>query len=1064
MKKSGECPSFQFIRTGRRFLFLLLFISARLNHLYAQDTVYFSGIRNLLDSVSGIFKENHSELTFFKYHLISTSGNVYDYFKGNIDTDSTTEMLTYLNTVKEVGLSNFNPEDSSVSIVNLEKRMLDLLDTGYTPISLTFVEYSDFKDSTIALELVGFENNAFTETQVSEYYPFEKKRLFTGSVLNHVIKNPTQKFFIDEKLIQSNIREEIDSLYIDFDDSNGFIPVELNQAFSISYNSEGLKNCVMKIKAAGDYYYSKFQIYDSTLNFNSYANSLISSVIQPDIGPEEIETPTMIHGHYAVWLAPCHSSIIKPYIVVSGFNPGHGKQLVPFQWQWQDIVININGNVVTIPLTYGWRGTYYETYNGVYNKRFSQSNTEGDDNGAHILDRLRDEGYDIIIMMNDNGVDYIERTAELVEALINRINYIKFGNGSYIENVVCGVSAGGVASRLALANMEAKYKQGLGPHPHTKMWVSMETENQGANVPLGFQYLVDFQANPNNLLPAFTLPINAIQVAADWVNWQVAQVAQGFNQSVTARQLTLYTPSSPTGPQAVRTNLLNTFANVPYNTSGYPDFVRRVGISQGSAVGSVIPHSTDKIFDSQLKMNPNGDSYSETDCKGSYTVYEPVAKKTTTARWWSSISNGQNIFDGNVMINETWTYMKRQCTVIDLGNGPQCYCIGPFVMSGYSAVIANQHIQKPSTSIAVNHDDVPGSTQSVQHELYHSSAYPFYNNWFAGNSFASYDTCLHNFAPTVSGLDLHDPNTGLPSDDFSDPVTLGLMNINKIGAIINQHPDKRFGFPYLQYPTNPHLVTPFDAVFAIGNNNGVDINNIARPDNQYHVEDPQVFIGDYLARYEVAPTDLFISNIVIGGSAAAYSGYSWGYVAEIEARNKIIAGKTDINGGNIYALYSNLNYLTPNADVRIATDTKAILHCGDQIELLPGFEVPYGAELDSYILAYPCSNNRYRRSKYDSDANAEKYSEIDAIEIGKIKSEKDKTIELFPNPSKGGLTLVSGGDWENSDIFVYDLQGNTVYRQMISGNEPATLELDFLANGLYLLQVRDKRFKIIIAK
>jgi hypothetical protein len=39
-----------------------------------------------------------------------------------------------------------------------------------------------------------------------------------------------------------------------------------------------------------------------------------------------------------------------------------------------------------------------------------------------------------------------------------------------------------------------------------------------------------------------------------------------------------------------------------------------------------------------------------------------------------------------------------------------------------------------------------------------------------------------------------------------------------------------------------------------GDNNGTFSNGDFRPNNQFHVEDPQQFIGDFFARIEVAPS------------------------------------------------------------------------------------------------------------------------------------------------------------------------------------------------------------------
>lgn len=269
-----------------KILFLILYCFCCYQPLKAQDTAHYNGMRGLVDHIAHVFKDNHPELSFFKYHLISPDGNIYDWYNGKNDgTDSITRMLDYLNTVKDLELSNFNPDDNSVNLKKLESTMLTHLQNGLTPISLSFVEYADFKDSTILLNLIDWQNNQFTETRRDGYYPFVKKKFFSASALNHVIKIPQFNFYLDDDLIQSNIRNKIDSIYINFGDSMGFVSIEKGNLYQVSYNTPGLKNCVVKLKSDKDYFYSTFQIYDSTqVNNQGKAATVCGlSIENPDV-------------------------------------------------------------------------------------------------------------------------------------------------------------------------------------------------------------------------------------------------------------------------------------------------------------------------------------------------------------------------------------------------------------------------------------------------------------------------------------------------------------------------------------------------------------------------------------------------------------------------------------------------------------------------------------------------------------------------------------------------------------------------------------------------------------
>jgi len=645
---------------------------------------------------------------------------------------------------------------------------------------------------------------------------------------------------------------------------------------------------------------------------------------------------------------------------------------------------------------------------------------------------------------------------------------------------------GGISTRLALANMEAKYAAGIGPHPHTKIWISHEGENQAANVPLGLQYFIDFQANPNYALPGFFAYLNGLQTSADWVCRIAANVAQSFNQNPGSFQLTAYTTASPNGPASQRVNLLNTFASIPGSFNGYPTYGRRIGVSQGSSVNNQVPHSQTYILDTQLKFDPLGNSYTETDaCGYSYTVYRPVSQKNMTARWWSS-NNNQNIFDANVNINANWTYMKRQCVKFDFDKGPihihTCNCIGPFIWAGQNTTLGQQHIARPT--VTSNYDDVPASVLSAHTELYGGSAYPFYNSWFAGNSYANRDPKLHAFSPSISTLDLRNPSNGQPYSYFTslDNSVGGLDILNVRTSSSNapvQQLDRRFGFPFITYPTTHYQLTPFDAVYAIGTNNGTYSDGITpKPDNQYHNEDPQTMIGDYLARVEVAPTDLFLSNQTVGASASSYPGYTSGYKAEFEARNKIIMGKTDFGGlNNIYSLYSNQNYLTPNGDFKVAIGSKAILHSGDFVEFLPGVEIPIGAEMDAYIQAYNCSNLLFRVNNGNNNNNNPSPTYglpdlgVDYLKpLNKSPDAKINSFLLYPNPNNGSFTYINVCDKEEltSTMLICNASGQIVYNNIIYNNSPLDLNLSQFTTGLYFVKVINKNstdnFKLNVVK
>jgi hypothetical protein len=524
-------------------------------------------------------------------------------------------------------------------------------------------------------------------------------------------------------------------------------------------------------------------------------------------------------------------------------------------------------------------------------------------------------------------------------------------------------------------------------------------------------------------------------------------------------ELNMFTSTYSGGPDPRRATLLGLFSAITGNgRGGYPEYLRNVSVSQGASQGTSVGHSQPILFGSDLTTSLYGVTHQEFDCQGVYTVYHPVSTKTTIARWWGS-NNSANIFDGGVYLNTTWTYMGRMCNY-QFGT---CTCIGPFVWSGKSAVVGNQHIPKPSSP--QNFEDVPASVVATQNILFRSSAYQYYGQFPFGGA-VTLDANMHGIAPVTSVLDLKDPNNpSLPAPFTLSAESAGLLMIRHPGSGLVQHPQKRFGFPHLSYSSNPYLVTPYDAVYSVGTNN-IDVNSNVKPDNQCHVEDVQAPVADYLSQVEVAPELLFMSNQTIGQSASAGPNYMGGYIAEFEARNTIVAGKTSDGTSNIYELYNNLNWLTPNGDLKVAIGTKAIIHAGNSVELYPGFEVPQGADAALYIDFFgqspACTTNVLQRN-----SSSHNYGTVPLIaeDIGK----KDivimqSGIEIYPNPVKDQITIANYEHHENSQLQIFDLGGKLVFEREITGNGKQSLELSTLQNGIYLMQIHDKKFKLIVSK
>ncbi|MDI9310697.1 MAG: T9SS type A sorting domain-containing protein [Limnohabitans sp.] len=1050
-------------------IFLFLFFSSISNAQTNRPRLNYESYKSLLNDIYSPIKTRYPDLTFFKF---KSMGNIklspYSLYDGSSNVPSL-DAMKYLDVINTLDISNFK-SDEKINIKYLQKEMVNGAMSSVVPISITFIKYKDLNPDALSRNYIKIEGRKVNDYSPEGYNIFTEKFLFAASPLNQIIKSRTVNFSFSTSLYLSNITDPINNnAMIDYGDGNGYVRLT-SEVVRVNYSSDGEKNIKVKLNFQGTDFISNSTIkIESSILSENNSNStarIQSTLTPPSVGPINISTTKLgklVKGNYAVWFSPCNrtNKIRKPYIISAGFNPGSGKQLVPLSVNPMDLSFNLGGQNITIPISFEWRGTWYEAFNGSYNKHFSPQeyqaygniNHNGASNGTRLLDRLRDEGYDIIILMYDDGTDYAINNAALFMELIEKVNQEKFSNNSYYENVVSGYSAGGIATKLALSLMESRYKQGIGPNPHTKTWVSIETENQGANVPLGFQHLVDYQSESNNLLPLSAMGLNVIQCTADWINFVVAKLAYSFNFNPTGNELLSYNATSNNNSHQDRNNLLNLFNSIPGNSSkGYPEFCRRVGIGMGSGIGELVPHSSPELFDSKLKMNPLGDSYTYSTCEGNETGYRPVTEKRTTARWWGNINPSSPLFSGSIYHSTKWTIMEKFCFEI-WGN---CICFGPIEIGDADIVIGEKNVNRPNSSI--NYDDVPSATQAFHKELYSNSAYGFYNNTLAGNSSCGRDKENCAFVPVVSSLDLKNPNTGQNASLTTSPKSLGLLKINPNTF----EPNDRYGFIHLS-GTQGANATPYNSIYAIGKNNGNYMDGSPKPYNQFHNEDAQSFLGDFVARVEIAPEVLFLSNREIGlTSVSQFTKYP----AEFEARQKVLIGKNEDSGTNsIYSKYNNQDYLTPDGEFKVNSNGKLIVHAGNQIEFLPGSIIEQGGELEAFISGFRCDNLLYRNVSSDNVLPEYSVSTITSDDLRASLEEEAKNeqiseyaIKVFPNPNDGRFKVIDKtNDSSIGNCIVYNGLGEIVYQKTDCNLNNLEVDISTMEAGIYFVKLNSAK-------
>lgn len=310
-------------------------------------------------------------------------------------------------------------------------------------------------------------------------------------------------FSLPEELIFSNFGTKPKSFQINFDDNYGWRKLVINEKLFVSYQTPGKKIIRLKADFEGSQVLNS-SFYFDVKNTDAPQPSVIWNV-QGEIPYQGITTT----GDAYIFLAEGHTTVEKPIILSEGI----------------DFEDNLSWDVL------------YDLYN--------QQN---------MLEDLRSEGFDMIIFNYLDPTNYIQSNGLLMVKLIEMINDT---TGYSYPIAVVGPSMGGLVCRYALAYMEANSM-----NHNANLYFSFDAPHQGANIPLGLQYLVNFYKD-----------LDAV----------IQQMLDVLNQPA-ARQMLVYHYTDPASATAGHDALFDSFYN-ELNTLGYPQNTRNIALSNGRADG-----------------------------------------------------------------------------------------------------------------------------------------------------------------------------------------------------------------------------------------------------------------------------------------------------------------------------------------------------------------------------------------------------------------------------------------------------------------------------------------------
>ncbi len=437
-----------------------------------------------------------------------------------------------------------------------------------------YYTYQQYKTNAVSNGDVTVSNDRIYD--VAGRNPYDTKTIFGVAPLKKQLQGNTFSFKLPSGLIYTNTSLTLSQVQMDFDDGNGYQTITLNTAKNVTYSSGGEKELKVKfVYSGGPTLYSHSKIWVDYIapqggplarfSGNGFLNQNGTLWFNNPVtgNPWNGGNAT---GRITIELAPGHTQLTKPLIVVEGFDPDN-------------------------------RFNYFSLINSQEPGGLEVDLDPNPSNFYSLNEAIEDEGYDLVFIDYVNSTDYIQRNAYMVEEVIRQINQLKVGNE---KNVVLGMSMGGLVARYALRDME------INSEIHdTKLYISHDAPHQGANVPLGFQALARHLYGEEISIPILLSLIDFDIVSLPSL---VPDLNNGYNllQSPAAQQMLTYQLQGAGANVSVNNNTLHDSFSTELSNMGYPqqNGIRNIAIANGSECGNPLGFNA---YDTLVDVNETVD-------------------------------------------------------------------------------------------------------------------------------------------------------------------------------------------------------------------------------------------------------------------------------------------------------------------------------------------------------------------------------------------------------------------------------------------------------------------------
>lgn len=490
---------------------------------------------------------------------------------------------------------------------------------------------------------------------------------------------------------------------------------------------------------------------------------------------------------------------------------------------------NHTGSLVKpVIMLHGYRPPIQNSFPSLQKLYDSKFNFKGDQYGdAGFVELLVRNGYDVIICRIDPGYKSITEGGRLMASFIkNYVETEKEQSASKYETIVLGFSMGGQYWRYAMVKMEYEHLYGSEKNHHIRMWIPVDSPNEGANIPLAHQWAAWSLHEELAGAPVFNIAYNGLNTpgSREQMRYHFDGV-EGFDGA--------YHKFHP-----ARSNYVSLLNNTYYlgdyyiKYRGYPSASRNIAISVAS--------------------NSN-DDYSALQSGGlTWSDDSQVIGLVSTKRW----------------------DVKLYAESFRLSNNPQLL---------FKRYITRQIHINSNINVLVDHSRFESHLLEMDNCFgsYHNKIRETINDGLDVNSlfgFNDYDYEGNQvFVPSVSALAIN-------PREWPNNLKYNLINQNLLFKSTQEYIDNAsnnyYGYPHIGRPNDYREVTPMDAVFC----DQYTYEHITLVDDVSGHNDQSILI-DFLLN-EIEPWYLDVQNQNVG----KYARSNYRYTAKYQAKNWIRSG------------------------------------------------------------------------------------------------------------------------------------------------------------------------------